>query len=85
MAAVAQVFTLAYVAELLGEEEDRLHEISIAMEPEDGFIGVHGLGDDYTPAFTDFGIENLRQLIEIRTQDAARNSRVAATGPNPGC
>jgi hypothetical protein len=22
-------------------------------------------GDHYTPAFTDFGIENLRQLVEI--------------------
>jgi hypothetical protein len=40
------------VAELLGEDEDLLHEISIEMEPEDGMIGVHGVGDDYTPAFT---------------------------------
>ena len=84
MAAVAHVFTLAYVAELLGEEEDWLHEITIAMEPEDGFIDVHGVGDDYTPAFTEFGIENLRQLIEIHRQDAARNSGVAATRPKPG-
>ncbi|WP_246226236.1 hypothetical protein [Chelativorans xinjiangense] len=47
MAAVAHVFTLAYVAELLGE--DWLHEISIEMEPEDGFMGVHGVGDEHTP------------------------------------
>jgi hypothetical protein len=28
------------VAELLGEDEDLLHEISIEMEPEDGKIGT---------------------------------------------
>ncbi len=84
MAAVAHVFTLACVAELLGEDDDWLHEISIEMEPEDGFIGVHGVGDEYTPAFTDFGIENLRQLVEIHKQDIARDTAVAATKPKPG-
>ena len=47
MAAIAHVLTLARVAQLLGEDEDLLHEISIKMEPEDGVIGVHGVGDDY--------------------------------------
>ena len=65
MAAIAHVLTLARVAELLGEDEDLLHEISIEMEPEDGLIGVHGIGDDDTPAFTDFGVENLRKRIEL--------------------
>jgi hypothetical protein len=83
MAAVAHVFTLAYVAALLGEGEDWLHEISIEMEPEDGLIGVYGVGDEYTPAFTDFGIENLHQLIEIHRQDAAR-AEAAAMKPKPG-
>ena len=40
MAAIAHILTLARVAELLGEDEDLLHEISIEMEPEDGRIGV---------------------------------------------
>ncbi len=33
MAAIAHVLTLTRVAELLGEDEDLLHEISIEMEP----------------------------------------------------
>lgn len=57
MAAVVHVFSLAYVAELLGDDEDWLHDISVEMEPEDGFKGVRGDGDEYTPAFTDFGIK----------------------------
>ncbi len=44
------------------------------MEPEDGMIGVHGVGDDYTPAFTQYGIENLRYLIELYKADAQRVS-----------
>jgi hypothetical protein len=84
MAAVSHVFTIAYVAELLGEDEDWLHEISIEMEPEDGFIGVHSVGDEYTPALTEFGIENLRQLAEIYKQDAARDAKAAAAKPKPG-
>lgn len=33
MAAIARILTLTRVAELLGEDEDLLHEISIEMEP----------------------------------------------------
>ena len=33
MAAIAHILTLARVAELLGEDEDLLHEISIEIEP----------------------------------------------------
>jgi hypothetical protein len=84
MAAIAHVLTLARVAELLGEDEDLLHELSIGMEPEDGVIGVHGLGDDYTPAFTKFGIENLRELIENHKADARRSSQAAQVKRDPG-
>jgi hypothetical protein len=84
MAAIAHVLTLARVAQLLGEDEDLLHEISIKMEPEDGVIGVHGVGDDYTPAFTKSGIENLRYLIALHKADAQRASDGAATNPDPG-
>ena len=54
------------------------------MEPEDGVIGVHGVGDDYTPAFTKYGIENLRYLIALHKADAQRASDGAATKPDPG-
>jgi hypothetical protein len=84
MAAIAHVLTLARVAELLGEDEDLPHEISIEMEPEDGLIGVHGPGDDCTPAFTQYGIENLRYLIEIHKADAQRKSEAGATQQGPG-
>jgi hypothetical protein len=47
-------------------------------------IGVHGIGDDDTPAFTDFGVENLRERIELHKADARRASDVAATKLDPG-
>jgi hypothetical protein len=65
MAAISRVFTLARVAELLGEDEDWLHEISIELDPEDGMLTVYGVDDEGTTAFSEFGIENLRELIQI--------------------
>ena len=70
MAAIVSIFTLARVAEMLDEDEDFLHEIVIDMEPEDGVIAVHGCGEDYTPAFTDDGIENLKTLIPMYRKNA---------------
>ena len=62
MAAIASVFTIGYVANLLGEDEDWLHELSIDMFPEDGRLWVYGVGEDGVTAFTQDGIENLRQI-----------------------
>ena len=39
------------------------------MEIEDGVIWVYGVGEDGILAFTDFGIENLIELIRIRKDD----------------
>jgi hypothetical protein len=36
VAAISAVFTIGYVAKLLGEDEDWLHELSISMFAEDG-------------------------------------------------
>ena len=33
LAAIAAVFTIGYVANMLGEDEDWLHELSIDMSP----------------------------------------------------
>jgi hypothetical protein len=63
MTAISAVFTIGYVANLLGEDENWLHELSINMFPEDGCLWVHGIGEDGVPAFTRDGIENLRQII----------------------
>ena len=41
MAAIAHVFTIGYVAKMLGEDEERLHELSIDMFPEDGCLHVY--------------------------------------------
>ena len=61
--AISHVFTINYVAEMLGEDVEWLHEIQITMFPEDGCLHVYGIGEDGVPAFTDYGIECLRQII----------------------
>ena len=63
MAAVPHVFTIGYVANLLGEGEDWLYDLSTDMFPEDGCLWVHGVGEDGVPAFTKDGVENLRRII----------------------
>jgi hypothetical protein len=61
--AIAAVFTIGYVANLLGEDEDWLHDLSIDMFPEDGCFHVYGVGEDGVTAFTEYAIESLRQII----------------------
>jgi hypothetical protein len=69
MAGISYVFTITRVAEMLGEDEEWLDEISIVLDPEDGRLGVLGLGDESTTAFTRFGIENLAELVQIYKTD----------------
>jgi hypothetical protein len=69
MAAISAVFTIGYVANLLGEEEDWLFDLSINMFPEDGCLWIHGVGEDGVPAFTQDGLENLRQIIADQRAD----------------
>ena len=64
MAAPSSVFTIGYVAELLGEDEDWLHELSISMFPEDGCLHVYGIGEDGVTAFTQYGIDCLKQIMD---------------------
>lgn len=75
MPAISHVFTIGHVAGLLGEDEDWLHELSIDMFPEDGCLHVHGVGEDGETAFTEHGIECLRQIIA--------DKRVAGKGETP--
>jgi hypothetical protein len=66
---VSHVFTLDRVARDLGEDKDWLFDIAKDMEPEDGCIWVYDLGEDSSVmAFTDFGIESLKELIQIRKE-----------------
>ena len=55
--AISAVFTITWVAAMLGEDEEWLHELSIDMFPEDGCLRVYGVGEDGVTAFTDYGIE----------------------------
>jgi hypothetical protein len=63
LAAISFVFTINYVAEMLGEDADWFHELSIDMDSEDGCLHVYGVGEDGVTAFTEDGIENLKQII----------------------
>lgn len=75
MAAVSAVFTIGYVAELLGEDEEWLHELSIDMSPEDGCLHVYGVGEDGVTAFAEYGIECLKQIVA--------DERAAGKSPPP--
>lgn len=55
--------TIGRVAEMLGEDEDRLQDLAMDMDPEDGCLSVYGTNNRSTTAFTPYGIEILRQLI----------------------
>jgi len=63
MAGIPHVFTIARVAEMLGEDEDWLHDLSLGMDPEDGHLWVYDIGERVVPAFTRYGIECLQQII----------------------
>jgi hypothetical protein len=79
LAAISHVFTITYVAELLGEDEDWLHELSIDMFPEDGRLHVYGVGEDGVTAFTKDGIENLKQIIADMRADGRAPPRASST------
>ncbi len=65
---VHHVTTISRVAKDLGENEDWLFDVANEMDVEDGIIWVYGVGDG-AMAFTDFGIENLIELIKIHKND----------------
>jgi IS66 C-terminal element len=75
VAAISAVFTIGYVAKQLGEDEDWLHELSISMFPEDGCLYVYGVGEDGVTAFTEYGIECLKQIVD--------DERAAGRAPKP--
>jgi hypothetical protein len=66
---VYAVTVIAAVAEQLGVDEDLLHEISVRLEPEDGVIWVYGIGEDAIMAFTNEGVDELKNLLEMHRQD----------------
>ncbi|MGC2775819.1 MAG: hypothetical protein WA418_09310 [Bradyrhizobium sp.] len=65
---VHHVTTVAKVAKDLGEDADWLQDVANDMDIEDGVIWVYGTGNDGAMALTDFGIDNLIELVKIRRQ-----------------
>jgi hypothetical protein len=54
---------LVRLAQDLGVDEDWLWDVANEMDIEDGAIWVYGVGEGGVQAFTDFGIENLIELV----------------------
>ena len=63
MAAITRVFTIRRAAEILGRDEDLLWDISDQLDPEDGKLWIYDVDGIEIMAFTDFGMENLREII----------------------
>jgi hypothetical protein len=65
MAGISRVFTIGRVAKMLGEDADWLQEICGEMDPEDGRLTIFGIGEETITAFTDHGVDNLTELVEM--------------------
>ncbi len=63
MAAISHVFTIASVAKRLGQDEETLADLAMNLDPENGRLWVMDDTEDGTLAFTEFGIENLKELL----------------------
>jgi hypothetical protein len=73
MAAPSYVFTIARVAEMLGEDEEWLQTIADDMEPEDGCLWVCDINESSTRAFTPFGIDSLKELMPMYRREDSKN------------
>jgi len=63
MAAISYVFTIRRAAQILGRDEELLWDLSDQLEPEDGKLWVHDIDGVDIFAFSEFGIETLREII----------------------
>ena len=63
MAGISAVFTIRRAAEIIGRDEELLWDLSNQLTPEDGALWIYDINDVATFAFTQDGIEALRELI----------------------
>jgi hypothetical protein len=63
MAAPSRAFTISCAAKILDEDEELLWDLADGLEPEDGCLWIYSTGDQHTLAFTDRGLECLRDLV----------------------
>jgi hypothetical protein len=71
MAAIAYVFTIRRAAQILGRDEELLWAVSDQLEPEDGKVWVHDVDGVEILAFTETGIETLREIISDQIDKAS--------------
>ena len=64
MAAPSHAFTLKYAARILECDEDLIWEVAEQLEPEDGMLWIYDTTEIQTLAFTQRGIESLKEIIE---------------------
>ena len=74
---VHHVTTINRVAQDLGEDEDWISDVANEMDIEDGVIWVYGVGENGMMAFTNFGIENLVDLIKMHKDRTLLNAGTA--------
>jgi hypothetical protein len=70
MAAISRVFTIRRAAQILGRDENLLWDLSDQLEPEDGMLWVYDIDGTEILAFTDVGIETLREIIRDQVDRA---------------
>ena len=63
MAAPSYVYTIARVAEMLGEDEDLLADLAMELDPGHGRVWFYDAEDRETLAFTAEGVDNFRELL----------------------
>jgi hypothetical protein len=73
MAAITHVFTICRAAQILDRDEDMIWDLSDQLEPEDGMLWVYDFDGAETLAFTEFGIENLREIIKDQIDKTGRS------------
>ena len=84
MAAPSYVFTIARAAEMLGEDEQWLHELADQLEPKDGCFWIYDTDDRATLGFAERGIESLKELSLDQKRRAGPTSQLSPTAALAG-
>ena len=65
MAAISHIYTLGRAAMMLGITEELLERIAVKLEPGyDGVLWIYDTTDQSACAFTDFGLEYVREILD---------------------
>lgn len=64
MGSPSHAFTLKRAAQILECDEEMIWEIADQLEPEDGMLWIYDTEETQTLAFTQRGIESLKEIID---------------------